>query len=115
MTLTEATHSAFAMKPRYATIIEPAVAAKMQEALGVLKVDRLTRAPGRPKGSTREKEVLTLVQEHPGISRKQLAEALGVGPEHAGRIVSRLVNGGYVRREFKAGHGSEAHYFAVTQ
>jgi hypothetical protein len=62
-----------------------------------LKRRRIDRLYGRTLGP-RELEALLLVEEQPGITIAELADAMGVGMNRAWQYVGRL-EAGHVRRE----------------
>jgi hypothetical protein len=73
------------------------------------------RGPGRPRGSgsgsgrrgrprggnTRAKEALELVRARPGITIRELAEAMSIQPNYLYRILPQLEQEGQVKREGK--------------
>jgi predicted Rossmann fold nucleotide-binding protein DprA/Smf involved in DNA uptake len=71
------------------------------------------RGPGRPRGSssgrrgrprggnTRAKEALELVRARPGITIRELAEAMSIQPNYLYRILPQLEQEGQVKREDK--------------
>jgi predicted Rossmann fold nucleotide-binding protein DprA/Smf involved in DNA uptake len=71
------------------------------------------RGPGRPRGSgsgrrgrprggnTRAKEALELVRTRPGITIRELAEAMSIQPNYLYRILPQLEQDGQVKREGK--------------
>jgi len=58
---------------------------------------------GRPRGSsggnTRSKQTLALIQERPGITIPQIAEAMEIAPNYMYRLMPKLVSDGLIRRD----------------
>jgi Winged helix-turn-helix DNA-binding len=73
---------------------------------------RATRRPGRPRGrrggNTRANQALALVQEKPGITIPQIAEALKIEPNYLYRVMPKLVEDGQVTREGQGWHPAAA-------
>jgi predicted HTH transcriptional regulator len=73
---------------------------------------RTTRRPGRPRGrrggNTRANQALALVQEKPGITIPQIAEALKIEPNYLYRVMPKLVEDGQVTREGQGWHPAAA-------
>ncbi len=79
------------------------------------------RGPGRPRGSggggrrrgrprggnTRGTQALELVRASPGISIRELAEAMAIQPNYLYRILPQLEQEGKVRREGKGWHAAD--------
>ena len=79
------------------------------------------RGPGRPRGSggggrrrgrprggnTRGTQALELVRARPGISIRELAEAMAIQPNYLYRILPQLEQEGKVRREDKGWHAAD--------
>lgn len=77
------------------------------------------RGPGRPRGSgsgkrgrprggnTRGKEALELVRTRPGITIRELAEAMDIQPNYLYRILPQLEQEGQVKREGKGWSATE--------
>lgn len=64
---------------------------------------------GRPKGSgTRGKEALKLVQDRPGITIPELADAMGIKQNYLYRVLPDLQKEGLVRKEGRGWHANEA-------
>jgi CRP-like cAMP-binding protein len=64
---------------------------------------------GRPKGSgTRGKEALALVQERPGITIPELADAMGIKQNYLYRVLPDLQKEGMVRKEGRGWHANAA-------
>ena len=60
---------------------------------------------GRPKGSgTRAKEALKLIEERPGISIPELADAMGIKQNYLYRVVPDLQSQGLVTKSGKGWH-----------
>jgi hypothetical protein len=64
---------------------------------------RANRGPGRPRGRrgghTRAAQALELVQNQPGITIPQIAEAMSIEPNYLYRVLPKLVNDGKVQRD----------------
>jgi hypothetical protein len=64
--------------------------------------------PGRPRGrrggNTRANQALELVQNQPGITIPQIAEAMSIEPNYLYRVMPKLVADGQVRREGQGWH-----------
>lgn len=73
---------------------------------------RTTRRAGRPRGrrggNTRANQALALVQERPGITIPQIAEALKIEPNYLYRVMPKLVEDGQVSREGQGWHPTAA-------
>lgn len=73
---------------------------------------RATRRAGRPRGrrggNTRANQALALVQERPGITIPQIAEALKIEPNYLYRVMPKLVEDGQVSREGQGWHPKAA-------
>lgn len=67
-----------------------------------------TRRPGRPRGrrggNTRANQALELVQNRPGITIPQIAEAMSIEPNYLYRVLPKLATEGQVRREGQGWH-----------
>lgn len=77
------------------------------------------RGPGRPRGSgsgrrrgrprggnTRGTQALELVRARPGITIRELAEAMAIQPNYLYRILPQLEQEGKVKREDKGWHAT---------
>jgi hypothetical protein len=73
---------------------------------------RTTRRAGRPRGrrggNTRANQALALVQEKPGITIPEIAEALKIEPNYLYRVMPKLVEDGQVSRQGQGWHPSAA-------
>jgi hypothetical protein len=73
---------------------------------------RTTRRAGRPRGrrggNTRANQALALVQEKPGITIPQIADALKIEPNYLYRVMPKLVEDGQVTREGQGWHPAAA-------
>ncbi|HTU94235.1 MAG TPA: winged helix-turn-helix transcriptional regulator [Solirubrobacteraceae bacterium] len=73
---------------------------------------RTTRRAGRPRGrrggNTRANQALALVQERPGITIPEIAEALKIEPNYLYRVMPKLVEDGQVSREGQGWHPAAA-------
>jgi hypothetical protein len=73
---------------------------------------RTARRAGRPRGrrggNTRANQALALVQEKPGITIPQIAEALKIEPNYLYRVMPKLVEDGQVSREGQGWHPAAA-------
>jgi hypothetical protein len=73
---------------------------------------RAARKTGRPRGrrggNTRANQALQLVQDKPGITIPQIAEALKIEPNYLYRVMPKLVEDGQVRREGQGWHPAAA-------
>jgi hypothetical protein len=73
---------------------------------------RTARRAGRPRGrrggNTRANQALALVQERPGITIPQIAEALKIEPNYLYRVMPKLVEDGQVSREGQGWHPAAA-------
>jgi hypothetical protein len=71
---------------------------------------RAPRRAGRPRGrrggNTRANQALALVQEKPGITIPQIAEALKIEPNYLYRVMPKLVEDGQVTREGQGWHAA---------
>jgi hypothetical protein len=65
---------------------------------------RAGRPRGRRGGNTRANQALALVQEKPGITIPQIAEALKIEPNYLYRVMPKLVEDGQVSREGQGWH-----------
>jgi predicted Rossmann fold nucleotide-binding protein DprA/Smf involved in DNA uptake len=78
------------------------------------------RGPGRPRGSgggrrrgrprggnTRGTQALELVRARPGITIRELAEAMAIQPNYLYRILPQLEQEGKVKREGKGWHAAD--------
>jgi predicted Rossmann fold nucleotide-binding protein DprA/Smf involved in DNA uptake len=69
---------------------------------------RRGRRPGRPRGrrggNTRARQTLELVQQRPGITIPEIAEAMKIEPNYLYRVLPKLVQDGQVRRDGKGWH-----------
>ena len=69
------------------------------------------RAAGRPRGrrggNTRANQALALVQEKPGITIPEIAEALKIEPNYLYRVMPKLVEDGSVKREGQGWHPAD--------
>jgi hypothetical protein len=63
------------------------------------------RGRGRPRGSgTRAKQALELVRAQPGITIRELAEAMGVHANYLYRVMPTLESEGLVRKRDRGWH-----------
>jgi CRP-like cAMP-binding protein len=62
------------------------------------------RAAARRGGNTRAAQTLTLVQQRPGITIPQIAEAMKIQPNYLYRVLPRLASEGQVRRDGQGWH-----------
>jgi len=73
---------------------------------------RTTRRAGRPRGrrggNTRANQALALVQERPGITIPQIAEALKIEPNYLYRVMPKLVTDKQITREGLGYHPTKA-------
>jgi hypothetical protein len=73
---------------------------------------RAPRRAGRPRGrrggNTRANQALALVQDQPGITIPQIAEALKIEPNYLYRVMPKLVEDGQVSREGQGWHPAAA-------
>ncbi len=69
---------------------------------------RAGRPRGRRGGNTRANQALALVQEKPGITIPQIAEALKIEPNYLYRVMPKLVEDGQVSREGQGWHPAAA-------
>ena len=83
--------------------VEPAKVERPRRATRAKKGGRLGRPAGSATGS-RAGEALRLVEERPGISVAELADAMGIGTTYLYRVMPSLERDGKVR---KAGTGYE--------
>ena|SRR5690349_12978870 len=66
------------------------------------------RRRGRPRGgNTRGTQALELVRARPGITIRELAEAMAIQPNYLYRILPQLEQEGKVKREGKGWHASD--------
>jgi hypothetical protein len=69
---------------------------------------RAGRPRGRRGGNTRANQALALVEEKPGITIPQIAEALKIEPNYLYRVMPKLVEDGQVSREGQGWHPAAA-------
>jgi hypothetical protein len=62
------------------------------------------RASTRRGGNTRAAQTLSLVQQRPGITIPQIAEAMKIQPNYLYRVLPRLASEGQVRRDGQGWH-----------
>jgi Winged helix-turn-helix DNA-binding len=81
-------------------------------ANGTTPARRPARRAGRPRGrrggNTRANQALALVEEKPGITIPQIAEALKIEPNYLYRVMPKLVEDGQVSREGQGWHPAAA-------
>jgi hypothetical protein len=66
------------------------------------------RRRGRPRGgTTRGTQALELVRARPGITIREMAEAMAIQPNYLYRILPQLEQEGKVKREGKGWHASD--------
>lgn len=63
-----------------------------------------TRSRRRRGGNTRAAQALALVQEKPGITIPQIAEALKIEPNYLYRVMPKLVEDGSIKRDGQGWH-----------
>ena len=90
--------------------LEKAAAALRGVSNGGTRASRASRAPrrrgrGRPRGSgTRAKQALELVRAQPGITIRELADAMGIHANYLYRVMPTLESEGLVLKRDRGWH-----------